>query len=292
MLVDGWCQLTASDNVAHPGTQPVSGGGEGSKKCTSEYVTDVEFDCTRAGYHWYPTYSCWTKPLDEQPSYDDPVWEGRTDGVIVNCVIYECLSEAGVIGGQNGASCEVGEVRNPIWVASWEGVSPYLLALQAVSDMGLRAPQIGMTGGSPPEGMQIVGIPAWMWAADPGESTTGPVTRSATAGSVTVTATGRLDRTVWAMGDGVTVTCEGAGAGGTPYEARYDKQPSPTCGYTYTRTSAEQPGEVFNVTVTAYWTITWSGGDGAGTIAQERTRTTQKQVGELQALVVGPGDRR
>jgi hypothetical protein len=172
-------------------------------------------------------------------------------------------------------------------------VDPAVLAQEAVAAMGLRAPSIGMTGGSPPDGMQIVGIPAWMWAADPGESTTpgvagvAQITRSASAGGVTVTATGRLDRTEWSMGDGLTETCSGEKAAGTPYEGRYDKLPSPTCGHTYSRTSIGQPGEAFTVVVTAYWVVEWSGGGQSGTINVQRSRNISKQVGELQAIVIG-----
>jgi len=170
------------------------------------------------------------------------------------------------------------------------GPSPSELARQAVEQMALRAPGIGMTGGDPPEGMQIVGVPAWLWATDPGESTTGPITRSASAGAVTVEATGRLDRTEWSMGDGTTETCPGTRAPGTPWRYGYGGQPSPTCGHTYTRTSAGQPGEAFTVTVTSYWTITWSGGGQSGTIAVSMSGSIQKRVGEIQAIVVpGPG---
>jgi len=194
---------------------------------------------------------------------------------------------------------QIGGRGIPFWIPQGGGavVDPAQLAQQAVQQMGLRTPAIGMTGGNPPDGMQIVGIPAWMWAADPGESTTpgvagvAQITRSASAGGVTVTATGRLDRTVWTMGDGAAVTCAGQKAAGTRYEGRFDKQPSPTCGHMYTRTSAGQPDEAFTVTLTAYWVVDWQvvGGGQSGTINVQRSRNVRKQVGELQALLVSPG---
>ena len=154
--------------------------------------------------------------------------------------------------------------------------------------MNIRAPGIGMTGGDPPDGMQIIGIPAWMWLTDPGEQTTGPVTRSVTEGGVTVTATGVLDRTVWSMGDGSTVTCRGSDAPYLPYDAGYWDQPSPVCGYTYTKTSAGQPGLAYTVTVTAYWTVSWSGGGTSGTIPVSVSRSIPKQVGQIQVINTGP----
>ncbi|MCL2849376.1 MAG: hypothetical protein FWE61_04950 [Micrococcales bacterium] len=159
--------------------------------------------------------------------------------------------------------------------------------------MSLQAPAIGMTGGTPPSQMQYVGMYAWMWAADPGDSTTGPITREASDGGTTVSATAVLDKTVWAMGDGVSVTCSGANAAGTPFEARYAGLPSPTCGYVYTRTSAKMPHEEFTVTVTAHWTVRWSGGGQSGVIMVQVDRATQKRVGEIQGILVpGPGSRK
>ena len=177
------------------------------------------------------------------------------------------------------------------WAPSPLGaVSPRWLADRAVAAMSLRAPQIGMTGGDPPDGMQWVGLPAWMWVADPGESTTGPVTRSAADGGISVTATGTLDRTVWSMGDGVVVTCSGPNAAGEPWVYGYGGQPSPKCGYTYTRTSAGMPNEAFTVKVTAYWTVSWSGGGQSGTIPLQMSRSIPKRVGEVQAIIVpNPG---
>lgn len=239
---------------------------------------------------WDSTKKCYWRPVQNLTMDGQPVTMteyaelmGRPGQTAVECVQ---IWDGGRIALGLGGYTE-------FWVSGGGGPDPEAVARLAIAQMGLRAPQIGMTGGSPPDGMQIVGIPAWMWVADPGESTTGPVTRSASDGGITVTATARLDRTVWRTGDGATVTCAGAKAAGTPYEARYDKQPSPTCGHTYTRTSAEQPDQVYTVTVTAYWAVEWSvvGGGPSGTITQQMSRYTYKQVGELQALIVGPGDR-
>lgn len=276
--------LGAQTPGAGGGASP--GGGGSSGGCVAPVVEGappLPYSCERGC--WYSDY---TAPTPEggyfqQPSMDHP-YDGHTDGRVVAC--YASVA--------NGSVRRTGGRAMPWWTASGGVVvDPAQLAQQAVEQMGLRVPAIGMTGGEPPDGMQIVGMPAWLWAADPGESTTpgvggiGTITRSASAGGVTVTATGRLDRTVWSLGDGATVTCSGARAAGTPYEGRYDKQPSPTCGHTYTRTSAGQPNEAFTVTVTAYWVVDWSGGGQTGTINVQRSRNTPKQVGELQALVVG-----
>ena len=47
---------------------------------------------------------------------------------------------------------------------------------------------------------------------------------------------------------------------GTAYTGRDNPaSPSPTCGYTYTRSSAGQPRAAYHVTVTITWDITWTG---------------------------------
>ena len=109
---------------------------------------------------------------------------------------------------------------------------------------------------------------------------------------MSVNTTAVLDRTVWSMGDGTSVTCPGTRAAGTPWQYGYGGLPSPTCGHTYTRPSVGQPGEAFTVTVTAYWTVTWSGGGESGTIPLQMSRSIPKRVGEVQSVLVpGPGGR-
>lgn len=274
-----------------PGGTNSSGGTSGGCTPVVPNPPGLPYSCAHACWYKdadlevsYDGGTEWVETPSPQPSPDNPVG-GHADGKYVECA-YSAVGSVAIRLYR----------QEPWWIGPGGevAVDPAQLAQQAVQQMGLRVPEIGMTGGSPPDGMQIVGIPAWLWAVDPGESTTPgvagiePIVRSASAGGVTVTATGRLDRIVWSLGDGATVTCSGAKAAGTPYEGRYDKQPSPTCGYTYTSTSAGQPNEAFTVTATAYWVVTWSGGNQSGTISVQRSRNIPKQVGELQALIIRP----
>jgi len=254
------------------------------------------------GLEWEPCRGCWssevtffgpTAPqidgigsrtythMDNWSAYDPEKQHGAPNGHVYNCYDPECTGDL--------LACTL--------VTSFVGlvsvVSPRDLAERAVVLMALHAPQIGMTGGDPPQGMQIVGVPAWMWAADPGPGTTESVTQSAADGGTTVTATARLEKTVWSMGDGITVTCSGTAAAGTPWRYGYGGLPSPTCGHTYTRPSVGMPGGVFTVTVTAYWRADWSGGGQSGVIYRQVDRSIQKRVGEVQSVLVpGPGGRK
>ena len=63
----------------------------------------------------------------------------------------------------------------------------------AIENMHLRAIDIGIAPEPGPDSIGLVGMPVWMWAANPDEHTVGPITESASAGGITVTATATDD---------------------------------------------------------------------------------------------------
>ncbi|WP_103506797.1 MULTISPECIES: hypothetical protein [unclassified Streptomyces] len=123
-------------------------------------------------------------------------------------------------GAQYTVDCPESSRVSVVWRADGEdGVvttDPEILARQAVDSMTLRPPKVASPRS---EGTYVVGMPMWMWV-ERGASRMGPVSASATAGSVTVTATARVERLAWDMGDGTTVTCHGPGTRYTPDQAR------------------------------------------------------------------------
>lgn len=114
--------------------------------------------------------------------------------------------------------------------------------------MQLRAIEIGIAPKSGPNRMGLIGMPTWMWVANPTANTWGPISRTATAGGMKAMVTAKVNRVVWNMGDGHSVTCAGQGH---PYHQWIGKRDSPDCGYHYTRTSGWEPGEEFMVTATS-----------------------------------------
>ena len=85
------------------------------------------------------------------------------------------------------------------------------------------------------------------------------------------------------MGDGTEVVCDTAG---TPYKPSYGRKDSPDCGHTYKKSSAHETGDVYTVTATSSWVITWSGAGQTGTIRLNGlNRSTQIRIGEAQVLV-------
>nr|WP_107905383.1 ATP/GTP-binding protein [Streptomyces chartreusis] len=159
-------------------------------------------------------------------------------------------------------------------------VDPAVLAQQAVDKMKLAGPDIASPQGA---GRYVVGMPMWMWV-DESPTAFGPNSASASAGGVTVTATAKVTKIDWSMGDGSTVTCAGPG---TKYTASYGKQESPTCGHTYDRVSASKPAGRYAVTATSTWAINWQvagGGGETGQLTETRQTTAQVAIGELQVV--------
>lgn len=160
-------------------------------------------------------------------------------------------------------------------------VDPAELAQTAVSQMGLEAPAIASTPNDT-ETLGAVGLPVWLWVTDPGETTTGPNTTSASAGAVTVTATAKFSGMSIDMGDGTTIECDGPG---TEYPGT-GIDPSPDCGHVYEQMSDEQPDGLYTVNITAHWGVEWESNTGeTGTIPVELTTSKQLRIGQYQTVV-------
>lgn len=218
--------------------------------------------------------TCSVERLDPQPPASDPIWGGHKpgDGAIYTRV---CLSDA--LGAAAGAQI----VPQVFWAAEAPAanVDPEQLAREAVDRMLLTGPDIASPRAA---GKYIVGVPMWMWVNE-SPTTFGPNTASASLAGVTVTATAKVSKIDWKMGDGSTLTCQGSG---TAYQASYGKQESPTCGHTYSRTSASQSAGKYGVTATAMWIVEWqvNGGGETGQFTETRQSQAQVAIGELQVV--------
>ncbi|NUK50099.1 ATP/GTP-binding protein [Streptomyces lunaelactis] len=209
---------------------------------------------------------CQYEKMDPQPPADSELWQGNDPSGGGAVYVRSC-------GGPDSPSTFVfaGPGAPP-------AVDPAVLAQQAVDRMLLRGPEIGIT--PKPGGKGVVGMPVYMWTAK-GAETYGPNTASASAGGVTVTATAKVSKIVWTMGDGKTVTCTTAG---TPYKAEYGKKPSPDCGHRYTQPSSTQASGKWHVTATSTWTVNWQGGGQTGQLTDTRTSDVDITVAEVQVL--------
>ncbi|MFF0337875.1 ATP/GTP-binding protein [Streptomyces fimicarius] len=216
---------------------------------------------------------CEIRKLDPQPGAESDLWEGHQPGD--GAIYVNTCADSGTGEGNDGT------VGLAFWSADQPppGVPPEVLAQRAVDQMLLKAPAIGIT--PKPGGKGVVGMPVYLWT-EKGPETYGPNTASASAGGITVTATAKVSRIVWQMGDGQTVTCTTAG---TPYKAAYGKTPSPDCGHRYNAPSSTTDSGTYHVTATSTWTIGWEATSGqTGQLTEVRDSAVDITVAEVQVL--------
>lgn len=234
--------------------------------CVTQEMPPRDVPCSDADLGtWSNARACYIKAESPPPPLTDAVWSGNTTGSIYRC------SSSGIWSGPGSYL---------FWADSAPGVipDPRVLALQAVTQMRLRAVEIGMAPDPSPGSVGLVGLPIWLWVASPDQSTWGPNTKTASAGGYSVTATGKVTQVVWSMGDGGTVACTSTG---TTYADAFGVSSSPDCGYRYAKQGT------YTVTATSYWTINWSGIGESGVINQTYTSSVVVTIGELQTVVKG-----
>ncbi len=141
---------------------------------------------------------CKYKLADPQPPAGSLEWDGHKPG---DGAVYEQSCSMAPDGTE-----DLWVIRM-VWLAEppeQEAVAPTVLAQRAVDSMTLLGPDIA----SPRAAWKYtVGVPMWMWV-NQSATTYGPNTASASAGGITVTATAKVSKIVWQMGDGASVTCK------------------------------------------------------------------------------------
>ncbi|MFE1776409.1 ATP/GTP-binding protein [Streptomyces sp. NPDC059008] len=247
------CRVEANEPGSSGGGQQTNAGGSNSN--------DGKGDP--------PPVTCTYKEAVPQPPAGSLDWDGHKPG---DGAVYEQTCRY-----KNSDNFEI--VRM-VWSADppKANIDPAVLARRAVDDMVLRGPDIGIT--PKPGGKGVVGMPVYMWT-EKGPETYGPNVASASTGGITVTATAKVSKIVWNMGDGNSITCTTAG---TPYRAEFGKNPSPDCGYRYTQPSTSKPHGKYHVTATSTWTIDWTGGGQNGQLTEVRNSAVDITVAEVQVL--------
>lgn len=180
-------------------------------------------------------------------------------------------------------------------------LDPLTVAQELVTGMQIRRIDIGIVPepeDTPGGRVGLIGMPVWLWdktMPPESEHTRGPITRTASAGALTVTATAVNTAVVWNMGDGgLPVVCPMPAVNNVPYlDVFQDLPPISGCGRFapgWTRSSITEPGGHFQVTATSLWLVTWSAvtpqGVVGGTFPLLPTATTYVRVGEVQVLTV------
>lgn len=259
-----------------PGGSSTSGASTAAKSSKCKRADGAEVSCHLGGATWWASQGCYVELADPQPTADDPIWSGHREGGETAGKIYRCITAGGGRLGVGSPGYVFWAAANPV---AGGGVDPADLADEAVEKMHLRAVRVGLT--PPPEtnSYTLVGIPTWMWVSEPDPRTWGPISESASAGGVTVTATAHVRLVRWDMGDGTTVNC----GEGTPYLPAFDADPSPTCGHRY-----REPGR-YQVSATSDWQVDWDGAGQSGVITFSLHNDAQVWVREAFALVTRNG---
>lgn len=158
-----------------------------------------------------------------------------------------------------------------MWFWTDPGAAAESIARTLLARLQLKAPKIGWT---PTEagGMGYVGVPTWLWVADPARLTWGPATISAAGVSLTA----RAESVSWSMGNGDEVRCANKG---TPWRKGMGAGPSASCGYLYERQGT------YRVTATVHWVARWSGYGRSGAIPLSLSQERTLEVGEIQVIV-------
>lgn len=153
---------------------------------------------------------------------------------------------------------------------------PATAARQVVAEMDLHVPAMGLAPRPTtvdPDSVGLVGVPNYMWVDNPEIFET--VSDSAAIDAWTITVSGKVEWVDWDMGDGQVIRCKGPG---TPYQARFDLNPSPDCGHVYSVQGTH------TVRATAHWVLHWSGGGQSGTVTTDRSASAPVVIGEAFAL--------
>ncbi|GAA4992931.1 hypothetical protein GCM10023205_76980 [Yinghuangia aomiensis] len=270
---DGRLVCVGVDTPGSPGTTTPSGDTSGSGPAPGCTWGAMTVQCSLPGKGFFYQGCYYTAAA--APAPDDPVWQtsgkspGDTSGGFYNPTY--CLpGEEGVQGNLRWL---------PIPAAAT--MTPEELARRALSKLRLLPPPMHLTPGPGKTG--LVSLPVWLWV-DANANTWGPASDTDADGPLSLTLTAAVERIVWDMGDGDTVTCT---TPGVPYDPAYGDRMSPECGYAYQHISKGQPNDAFTVTATTHWKVTWTASTGAtGTIpGVTRTSTVGDiRVGELQVV--------
>ena len=157
-----------------------------------------------------------------------------------------------------------------------------ILGYLALSQVPWNSPSVGT---SPPAGApSVVNLPTYLYlnpgtGANPGAWQT--FTTTAAVGGVSATVVAVPEEVVWTT-DGDSVTCPGQGV---PYNSAWGNSPAPVgsgaCTYTYSDTSADQPGGTYSLSATVWYHATWTStgaGGAAGDLGLVPGLTVTEQI--------------
>lgn len=268
--------VPAFDPGAPGSDDPGDSGGPGSGGGQSCTKVGEKVPCYREGLGvWISSRQCYAQQMAPQPPPNSTVWAGNDPekGAMWVCSTYDGPAV-------NGGWFYVADGDTP------PSVDPGQLAAETLETMPMAIARPTLA----PAEKTWVNLETWLWTPNP--ATWEPISKSATAGATTVTVVAAPTRVYWSLGDGSTMDCFDQGR---PWTSGLGDLAETDCGYTYTATSAAEPGGLFKVTAAvmyqADWTCSGACTQGSGTLGEVagQGRVARIEVGERQSVVVGGG---
>ena len=255
---DGYGTSSASDDQPAPECHSVSG---------------KVIPCSSDAGAW--NGSCYLKALDPPPPFDDPRWNGRTDGAIVSCIVIP--GDAPYFDGADAPP------YFSYWAPAAEAVDPSELARRALASLTLPGAPINMT--PQPNLVEpniLIHRDNHVWVPT---ASLAPMTASASDGGLTVTLTAAPTAVTFTSkdGDGVaTTTCDPTLIDGPPY----DPTGIPVCSLVWEHVSLDEPDGQYTITASTTWTAEWTGGGQSGTLTTTTSSTAQVAVRDWPVRIV------
>ncbi|HEY3562053.1 MAG TPA: hypothetical protein VGL05_31515, partial [Kribbella sp.] len=181
-VITGECELQVSDDGNPPKTSATTTPGT-KKPGGSACVFKGEIvPCRTDNGFFHAASGCYLTLLDGpvglRNSNDPGDYPPGTK-------FYRCFKILGVVEGKPLGRLDLESVNIP--PAQTRTIDPRVAARRVVETMTFVAPQLGL---SPyvqsANHVGIVNVPIWMWVTDPGPTTTGPQTKTAALGGVSI----------------------------------------------------------------------------------------------------------
>lgn len=258
---------------------PDSSGGTPAAVCTVT-PSGATIPCRDGHAWWVQDMQCYVQAMAQQPPKDSPVWGGRTDGAIYNCLFY---TGGGAFPGTSGFT---------FWSATPPAapaaVDPTQLAQQALSTLTVPSPTTGrypagtLQNGQP---FTVVNAYTWFWT-DPASFRA--LTARADAGGVWAEVSVTPTALSFTPGDGAAaVSCPGPGVAWQPGNGVWAASPA-GCDYRYPHSSIHQPDGQVTATYGIQWSVTWTSSTGVTGRLPDLTTTSNATfaVAEVQSVVI------
>ena len=178
--------------------------------------------------------------------------------------------------GKRWACTDDNSIGPPVWVRV---TTLDDLITGSVISVTRRIPHPALAVNPPPEVGGVVNLGMWLAVAN-----ADPISVRAGDDAIWARTSAELTSTVWDMGNGDIVRCDGPGVALEQGDPGWDEFEQGPCGYTYTE---QPPDEPYRVTVTATWSVTWTTSAGTSGSADPIVLSTAFDYTTIEIQTIG-----